>query len=78
VAERFKGDFMSFIINPGDIVDFKTYRCNKDMADYLIYEMGLPVLSISKDNGNQKPYYFAITDELLAALYSIKNKPEGR
>ena len=48
------------------------------MADYLIYEMGLPVLSISKDKGNQKPYYFAITDELLAALDSIKNKPEGR
>ena len=69
---------MSFIINPEDIIDFKTYKCNKDMADYLIYEMGLPVLSINKDKGNQKPYYFAITDELLAALDSIKNKPEGR
>ena len=47
---------MSFIINPEDIIDFKTYKCNKDMADYLIYEIGLSVLSISKNKGDKKRY----------------------
>lgn len=59
---------MSFVINADDIVNFKSYKCNKEMADYLIYEKHIPVFSLDKDKNSDKPYVFAITDELLEAL----------
>ena len=65
---------MSFIINPEYIIGLKTYKCKKDVADFLIYEMGLPVLSISKKKGEKKPYSFAVTDELLSALEKLSER----
>lgn len=59
---------MSFIINAEDIIDFKKYQCNKKIADYLIYEKHIPVLSLDKNKHSKKPYIFAITDDLLKAL----------
>ena len=59
---------MSFIINPESIVDFKSYKCDKKTADYLIYEKHLPLFSLDRETHSKKPYIFAITDELLSAL----------
>ena len=66
---------MSFIINPEDIVDFKSYKCNKKIAHYLIFEKSIPVFSIDRNPHSKKPYMFAITDELLEALneYELSN-----
>jgi hypothetical protein len=49
------------IINPESIQN--KYKCNKILADYLIYKKGLPLLSI--DNGN---YYFTDNEILQDAL----------
>lgn len=59
---------MSFVINPEDIIGFKSYKCNKKIADYLIYDKHIPIFSLDKDVNSKKPYIFAITDELLMAL----------
>lgn len=59
---------MSFVTNPEDMVGFKTYKCNKKIAHYLIYEKNIPVFSINRNVFSKKPYIFAITDELLMAL----------
>lgn len=63
---------MSFVINPDDIVGFKSYKCNKKIANYLIYDKHIPVFSLDKDEDSKKPYIFAITDELLQALNEYK------
>jgi translation elongation factor P/translation initiation factor 5A len=41
----------------------KRYKCNKAMANFLIYKEHLPLLSVDNDD-----YYFADTDNLKVAL----------
>jgi len=49
-----------------EILD-SAYKCNKNIAHYLIYTCGLPILSIVKNQ-----YYFAKTEKLENA---VKNLP---
>lgn len=65
---------MSFIVNPEYVIGLRVYKCKKDVADFLVYKMGLPVLSISKKKGEKKLYSFAVTDELLSALEKLKTE----
>jgi len=51
-------------VNP-DFIKRK-YRCNKILADYLIYEMKFPVLGI-----DEKKYYFSDTPLLQETLQNL-------
>ena len=51
-------------VNP-DFIKRK-YKCNKIMADYLIYNKGFPVLSVQ-----EKDYYFSDTPLLQEILQNL-------
>jgi hypothetical protein len=52
------------IINPESVQN--KYACNKILANYLIYEKGLPLLSVS---GNI--FYFTMNEELEEILKNL-------
>lgn len=62
-----------FIINPEDVLDLKAYRCDIEIAQFLIYEKGIPLLSFGWEE-NGKPYLFAMTEQLTDALREYRTK----
>ena len=52
-----------YVINPEKIDASKLYKCNRPVANWLIYEKHLPLFS-RKDGF----FYFARTDELSKAI----------
>jgi hypothetical protein len=55
------------ITNPSIIKE--KYKCNKNIANYLIFKCNIPLLGVDKDY-----YYFANTDKLKEC---VKNMPLG-
>ncbi len=55
-----------YITNPEKIKS--KYKCNKRMADYLINECKIPILSIDGDD-----YYFSYTVRLRSKLEEFEN-----